>query len=91
MYLEDYFGFLIALLLCMAFSAIASGRVKTTFKKYDKVHARSGKTGYDTVRTLMTLNGVQGIGIGPGVEQGDYVLFEACPGGFITLLVLVEQ
>ncbi len=64
MYLEDYFGFLIALLLCMAFSAIASGRVKTTFKKYDKVHARSGKTGYDTVRTLMTLNGVQGIGIG---------------------------
>lgn len=64
MYLEDYFGFLIALLVCMAFSAFASGRVKTTFRKYDKVRARSGKTGYDTVRTLMLHNGVQGIGIG---------------------------
>lgn len=64
MYFQDYFGFMIALLICMAFSAIASGRVNATFKKYDKVRARSGMTGAATVRVLMDANGVRGIGIG---------------------------
>lgn len=64
MYLQDYFGFMIALLVCMAFSAIASGRVNSTFKKYDKVRTRTGVTGYETVRRLMMANGVQGISIG---------------------------
>ena len=29
MYLQDYFGFLIALAVCMVFSAIASGKVNS--------------------------------------------------------------
>lgn len=64
MYFQDYFGFMIALLICMAFSAIASSRVNSTFKKYDKIRARSGMTGAATVRALMDANGVRGIGIG---------------------------
>lgn len=63
-YFQDYFGFMIALLICMAFSVIASSRVNATFKKYDKVRARSGLTGCDTVRRLMQANGVYGISIG---------------------------
>ena len=64
MYLQDYFGFMIALVLCMAFSAIASSRVNSTFKKYDKVRTRTGITGYEAVRRLMMANGVHGISIG---------------------------
>ena len=64
MYLQDYFGFMIALVLCMAFSAIASSRVNSTFKKYDKVRTRTGITGYEAVRRLMMANGVHGITIG---------------------------
>lgn len=64
MYIQDYFGFLIAMLICMAFSAFASSRVNSTFKKFDKVRASSGMTGYDTVRRLMQANGVHGISIG---------------------------
>ena len=64
MYYQDYFGFMIALLICIAFSAIASAKVKSTFKKYDKVRSSSGLTGYDTVRRLMQANGITGISIG---------------------------
>lgn len=64
MYIQDYFGFLIAMLVCMALSAMASARVSSTFKKFDKVRASSGMTGYDTVRRLMQANNVQGISIG---------------------------
>ena len=64
MYLQDYFGFMLALVLCMAFSAIASSRVNSTFKKYDKVRTRTGITGYEAVRRLMMANGVHGISIG---------------------------
>lgn len=64
MYFDDYFGFMIALVLCMAFSAIASSRVNSTFKKYDKVRTRTGITGYEAVRRLMMANGVHGISIG---------------------------
>ena len=64
MYIQDYFGFLIAILVCMALSAMASARVSSTFKKFDKVRASSGMTGYDTVRRLMQANNVQGISIG---------------------------
>ena len=64
MYLQDYFGFLIALAVCMVFSAIASGKVKSAFAKYDRVRTRSGMTGYDTARRLMGAYGVHGISIG---------------------------
>ena len=73
-YYQDYFGFLIAILLCMAFSAFASGRVKNAFAKYDKVRCRSGYSGYDTAARLMRSGGVQGISIGsvPGVLSDHY-------------------
>ena len=64
MYYQDYFGFLIALLICMAFSAMASSRVKSTFEKYDKVRSRLGITGFDTVRRLFQANGIHDISIG---------------------------
>lgn len=64
MYYQDYFGFMIAILICMAFSAIASSKVNSTFNKYNTVRCRSGMTGYDTVRRLMSAYGVQGISIG---------------------------
>lgn len=63
-YHQDYFGFLIAILLCMAFSAFASGRVKNAFAKYDKVRCRSGYSGYDTAARLLRAEGVSGISIG---------------------------
>ena len=53
-----------AMLVCMLLSAFASGKVKTTFAKYDKVGCRSGVTGYDAVARLMRANGVNGISIG---------------------------
>lgn len=33
MYWNDYFWFLGAMILCMGFSAVASGKVRTTFAK----------------------------------------------------------
>ena len=48
MYYRDYFWFLGAILICMIFSAYASGKVKSTFRKYDKTRARLGLTGADT-------------------------------------------
>lgn len=64
MYLQDYFGFMIALLVCMIFSAVASHKVNSTFAKFDKVRSRRGVTGYETVQRLMQRNGVRGISIG---------------------------
>ena len=53
-----------AMLICMLLSAFASGKVKSSFTKYDKVRCRSGMTGYDTVARLMRSNDVNGISIG---------------------------
>ena len=64
MYYQDYFGFMIAILICMAFSAMASSKVNSAFKKYNAIRCRSGMTGYDTVRRLMDAYGVRGISIG---------------------------
>lgn len=64
MYLQDYFWFLGAMLLCGIFSLFASGKVHATFAKYNKVANRSGMTGYDTVARLMRANDVRGISIG---------------------------
>ena len=61
---SDYIVFLVAILICAAFSMFASARVNSTFAKYDRVRTRSGTSGEETVRKLMTLNGVRGIGIG---------------------------
>lgn len=64
LYLEDYIGFLIAIVICMIFSAVASNKVKTTFDKYNRVRCHSGYTGYRAVSRLMTSNGVGDIRIG---------------------------
>ena len=64
LYLEDYIGFLIAIVICMIFSAVASNKVKTAFGKYNGVRCRSGYTGYMAVTRLMRSNGVEDIRIG---------------------------
>jgi Zn-dependent membrane protease YugP len=64
MYYRDYFWFLGAILICMIFSAYASGKVKSTFRKYDKTRARLGLTGADTALRLMRANGVYDISLG---------------------------
>ncbi len=64
MYWTDYFWFLGAIAVCSILSLIASSRVKSAFSKYDKVRCISGKTGYDTVKTLMYANDVRDISIG---------------------------
>ncbi len=64
MYLQDYIWFLGALVLCMIFSGIASGKVRSAFAKYDKIRTHSGMTGSDTAMRLMNVYGVHGISIG---------------------------
>ncbi len=60
----QYLWFLGAILLCGAFSALASAKVRSTFEKFDKIPTRSGLTGYDTAQRLLRSQGVQGIRIG---------------------------
>lgn len=64
MYLQDYFGFMLAMIVCMLFSAFASAKVKSSYEKYDKIRCRSGMTGYDTALRLMRANGVSDISVG---------------------------
>ena len=64
MYLQDYFWFLGAIVICIIFSAFASGKVHSTFAKYDRIPNRSGMTGHDTVMRLMWSNNINDISIG---------------------------
>ncbi len=64
MYFQDYIWFLGAILLCMIFSFVASGKVKSAFNKYNGVPTLSGMTGYDTAVRLMNANDIRGIAIG---------------------------
>ena len=64
MYLQDYFGFMIAIIACMIFSGIASSKVKMSFNKHNRTRCRSGYTGCDTVNRLMHANGIYDISIG---------------------------
>ena len=64
MYLQDYFWFMLAILTCMIFSGMASGKVKTSFNKHNSTRCRAGLTGYDTVTRLMRANGVYDISVG---------------------------
>ncbi len=64
MYLQDYFWFLGALLICGIFSAIASSKVHSAYEKYGKIPNRSGMTGYDTAIRLLQANRVEGISVG---------------------------
>ncbi len=64
MYWEDYFGFMIAIIVCMIFSAIASAKVKSAFSRYDKTRCRSNMTGYDAAYRLLRSGGAYNISIG---------------------------
>ena len=63
MYWNDYIWFLGAILLCMLFSIIASGKVRSAYFKYSQILCRSGMTGYDTAVRLMQANYVSGISV----------------------------
>ena len=58
-----YLLFLLLLLPCLAFSAIASAKVHSTFSAFDKVANRSRMTGYDTATLLMRNRGVHDISV----------------------------
>lgn len=64
MYFEDYIWFMIAIAICMIFSAVASGKVNSAFNKNNKIRCRSGMTGYDTVMRLLRAGGITDISIG---------------------------
>lgn len=64
MYLRDYFGFMIAIIGCLILSGLASGRVKSVFRKYDSVKCRSRLSGYDTAMRLLQMNGARDISVG---------------------------
>ncbi len=64
MYLEDYIWFLFAMLGCSLISMIASGLVRSTFNKYNRVGNYSGMTGYDTATRLLSANGVNNVSVG---------------------------
>lgn len=64
MFLKDYIWFFGAIFLCIMFSLYASGKVKSSFAKYNIVRCRSGMTGYDTASRIMRSNGITGISIG---------------------------
>lgn len=64
MYLQDYFWFLGAILLCMIFSIYANYRVRSSFNKYNLVPNHSGTTGCDAAVRLLAAENVRGISIG---------------------------
>lgn len=64
MYLEDYLGFIVALLVCMAISAWASLKVRSAYAKYGRIYNRARMTGYDTAVLLLRANGISGISVG---------------------------
>ena len=64
MYLEDYLGFILALLVCMAISVWASAKVRSAYSKYGRIYNRARMTGYDTAVLLLRANGIRGISIG---------------------------
>ena len=59
-----YLLFLLMLVPCMIFSAVASAKVSSTYSKYDKVPSRSRMTGRDTAVRLMYNRGVTDIQVG---------------------------
>lgn len=64
MFLQDYFWFLGAILICMMFSLYASRKVKNSFAKYNGTRCRSGMTGHDAVSRLLRASCVWDISVG---------------------------
>lgn len=63
-YFQDYFIFLGAILICAVFSAIASARVRSTFKKYNGYRCSSGLTGVAAADKLLKSRGIYDISLG---------------------------
>lgn len=64
MYLQSYFAFMTAIIVCLILSALASGKVKFVFRKYDGSRCRSGLSGHDAAARLLRANGIYDITIG---------------------------
>lgn len=64
MYMQDYFWFMGALLVCMILSVYASAKVKSTYAKYGKIFNRSGLTGQQAAQRLLWAGGASDISIG---------------------------
>ena len=60
----SYFLFLLLLVPCMIFSAVASAKVSSTYSKYGKIPCLSRMTGYDTATALLRNRGVSDISVG---------------------------
>ena len=61
---KDYIWFLLAIGIVAIISAIAGSKVKSTYKKYDKVMSRSGKSGAQIATELLRAGGASGISVG---------------------------
>ena len=59
-----YYGSIWLMLICLAISGIASGRVKRTYAKYAQIRCRSGMTGHDTAVRLLRSNQIHDITVG---------------------------
>lgn len=64
MSLQDYMGFLAAMLVCMIFTGFASAKVRSSFEKYNKVPCRAGITGHDAAVRLLRSGGVTCVKVG---------------------------
>ena len=64
MTLEEYIGFMMALVLCSMFAMYASRKVTTTFHAYSKIQCRSCMSGYDTAKRLLRANGITDVSVG---------------------------
>ena len=60
---DYYLIFLLALFVCMMFSARASARVKSTFHAFQDIASSSRMTGYDTATRLLRRGGVTDISV----------------------------
>lgn len=61
---SDYIWYLLAIVIVAILSAVASSKVNSTFKKYDKVRCRSGMTGFNTAVTLLRYGNAADIRVG---------------------------
>ena len=72
-YMQDYTLYLVAMIGILILSAIASSRVKSTFKKFDKVPCHSRLTGAEVASRLLKSGGAYDISIGcVGGELSDH-------------------
>lgn len=62
--LYGYWGFLLAMLVCLLISGYASGKVRSAYAKYDQVRCSSGMTGHTAAIRILQANQVSGISVG---------------------------